>query len=114
MPSEAYEGWAIVELMGHRRLGGRICQVEQYGIPMLRIDVPAADGREKYSTQFYSGPAIYCMTPTSEEVARRLAVVVQPTPINQWELPAAPADADPEYDPEDPDMHRDPDDCQPG
>lgn len=38
--SEAYEGWAIVELMGHRRLGGYIRQAEQFGVAMLRLDVP--------------------------------------------------------------------------
>lgn len=55
--AESYEGWAILELMGHRRLGGRVSQVEQYGVPMLRIDVPGAkpgddtpEEREVYET----------------------------------------------------------------
>ncbi len=37
---DAYEGWAIVELMGHRRLGGYVRQAEQFGVAMLRLDVP--------------------------------------------------------------------------
>ena len=39
-PGTAYEGWAIVELMGHRRLGGRVSEAVQYGVAMLRLDVP--------------------------------------------------------------------------
>jgi hypothetical protein len=35
-----YEGWAIVELMGHRRLAGWVQEVELAGAPMLRLDVP--------------------------------------------------------------------------
>lgn len=38
--ADAYEGWAIVELMGHRRLGGYVRQAEQFGVAMLRLDVP--------------------------------------------------------------------------
>jgi hypothetical protein len=35
-----FESWAIVELMGHRRLGGYVRAVELAGAAMLRIDVP--------------------------------------------------------------------------
>lgn len=38
--TSAYEGWAIVELMGHRRLAGYVRQAEQFGVAMLRLDVP--------------------------------------------------------------------------
>ena len=38
--SGAFEGWAIVELMGHRRLAGYVRQAEQFGAAMLRLDVP--------------------------------------------------------------------------
>jgi hypothetical protein len=81
---ESYAGWAIVELMGHRRLAGQVRQVEQYGSSMLRLDVPGKDGPT--ATQFYSSAAIYCVTPTTEEIARALAAREQPTPVYQWEL----------------------------
>lgn len=90
---ESYEGWAIVELMGHRRLGGRVSQVEQYGVPMLRIDVPGVDGAD-VATQFYSGGSLYCLTPTTEEMARAVALKNQPAPVQRWELPALPAPRD--------------------
>lgn len=83
---DAYEGWAILELMGHRRLGGYIKQVEQYGTAMVRIDVPGTDGQDP-ATQFYSGSSLYCVTPTTEEVARGLAERIRPAPVNIWDLP---------------------------
>ncbi|HEV2071060.1 MAG TPA: hypothetical protein VGR26_14820 [Acidimicrobiales bacterium] len=84
--SEPYEGWAIVELMGHRRLAGRVSEAEQYGTAMLRLDVPAVDGQQA-ATQFYGGSAIYCVTPTDEEAARLVAARNAPAPIQTWELP---------------------------
>jgi hypothetical protein len=38
--ADAFEGWAIVELMGYRRLAGYVRQAEQFGVAMLRLDVP--------------------------------------------------------------------------
>jgi hypothetical protein len=33
-------GWAIIELMGHRRLAGWLSEEEVAGAAFLRIDVP--------------------------------------------------------------------------
>jgi rubrerythrin len=85
--SDAYEGWAIVELMGHRRLAGQVSQAEQYGAVFLRLDVPGPDGN--VATQFYGGGAVYCLTPCSEEAARAVALREQPAPVHAWELPRA-------------------------
>lgn len=108
--SEAFEGWAILELMGHRRLAGMVREVELFGAKMCRIDVPAA-GNSSLATQFYGGAAIYCVTPTSEETARRVALTVQPAPVHRWELPErserstepSPALDDDEDEPDEPD-----------
>lgn len=77
--SEAYEGWAILELMGHRRLGGTVQEVTQYGAAMLRIDVHGLDAtKPALATQYYPAAAIYCLTPTTEETARRLGETTRP------------------------------------
>lgn len=89
-----YEGWAIVELMGHRRLAGRIRSAVIAGAAMLRIDVyhhVERDDDEPLATQFYAPAAIYAVTPCSEETARRVGGVV--APVQRWELPALPAAA---------------------
>lgn len=87
----AYEGWAILELMGHRRLGGSVREVEMFGTKVCRIDIPSATvtGRT-HATQFYGGSSIYCLTPCTEETARAVAKMSQPEPVQRWELPAMP------------------------
>lgn len=92
--SGAYDGWAILELMGHRRLGGIVTEVEVAGAAMLRIDVPG-EGDAPYAPQLYSPSALYCLTPTTEEAARAVARHNRPQPVQRWELPAGDrADAD--------------------
>lgn len=62
---------------------------EQFGATLLRIDIPDADpAKGMCATQFYGGGAIYCVTPTTEEIARGVARSNQPTPVQRWELPA--------------------------
>jgi len=82
-----FEGWAILELMGHRRLAGYLSEVSLAGGSFVRIDVPT--DINKSVTQFYSAAAIYCITPTSEETARAVAKGAQPAPVQRWELPPA-------------------------
>lgn len=90
--TDAFEGWAIVELMGHRRLAGFVRDVELFGGRRLRIDVPKSGeplgSTEWIATQFYGTAALYCVTPTDEATARRVAALSQPEPVKHWELPA--------------------------
>lgn len=75
------ERWVLLELMGHRRLAGKLTEETIGGASFLRIDVP--DG----ATQFYSPAAVYAITPITEDVARRFAQRNRPTPIQTYELP---------------------------
>ena len=101
--SEVFSGWSILELMGHRRLAGFVSEQEIAGAAFLRIDVPGDNGFT--ATQFYAPSAVYCITPTTEEIARRVAQRAQPAPVQRWELPAPePRERQPydrEYPPED-------------
>lgn len=82
------DGWAILELMGHRRLGGMLSEVSGGALAgFLRIDIPGRDG--KATTQFYAPAAVYCITPTSEDVARKVANLSRPEPVTRWELERA-------------------------
>jgi hypothetical protein len=95
----AFEGWAIVELMGHRRLAGMVTEAQIAGHAFIRLDVPAPtigigddpeDGVRTDATQFYSPAAVYCITPTSLETALKVAAMARPAPATRWELdPAA-------------------------
>lgn len=72
-----FEEWAIVELMGHRQIAGRVSETTLAGAPMLRIDIPVdpdpGEVGEKFFSQFYGPQAIYCLTVTTDDVARRVA-----------------------------------------
>lgn len=81
--SEKFEGWAVVEVMGHKRLAGRCCEVNIAGAGMLRVDVPETvherqalgpvDAPQRMTkagyTQFIGGASIYRLTHCTEEVA---------------------------------------------
>lgn len=88
-------GFAILELMGHRKLAGYVREVEIAGGKMLRVDVPAEGCAGKdgpfQATQFYGGSALYCLTPCEADVAIRFAAGCRVEPVTRWELPALPA-----------------------
>lgn len=81
----AFEGWAILELMGHRKLGGHLSEAVVGGAAFIRIDV-AAEDNQPAATQFYAPAAVYCITPCTEETARGLARGVRPSPVSRYEL----------------------------
>ena len=86
MKEKPFEEYCILELMGHRRLAGKVTEASILGGALLRIDIPGKDGNFE-STQFYGPQAIYCLTPTTEAIARAVAVQSHPEPISRWELP---------------------------
>lgn len=107
--TEAFEGWCVLELFGHRRLAGYVRGQEIAGASFLRIDVPGAEwDRPPRATQFYSAAAIYALTPTTEAIARAFAEGHQPEPVTRWELPAPCGSVEgrytalDEHDPDDP------------
>lgn len=95
--TSTFEGWVILELMGHRRLAGYLKEEQIGGATFIRIDVPAQSGT--LATQFYSPSAVYCITPVSEELSRKVAVSSQPEPVTNWDLrPSLPSARAHEFD----------------
>ena len=83
-----FGGWAILELMGHRRLGGRISEATIAGGAFIRIDIPHPNAIGMFrASQFYSPSAVYAITPTTEEIASAVGRNA-PEPVSRWELPA--------------------------
>jgi hypothetical protein len=56
---------------------------------MLRIDIPSG-AAGTITTQFYNASSIYCLTPTTEDVARRFMARHEITPVVQYELAPPP------------------------
>lgn len=100
MSEPAFEGWAILELMGHRQRPGLVKEVEIAGGKMLRVDI---HGEADTVTEFYGVAAVYSIRPVSEEIARDAAKRFDLRPIRPVEyrergaLP--PPDDEPEFAP---------------
>lgn len=77
-----FEGWAIVELMGHVRLAGYVTEEEHFGAKLGRIDIPFEGGP---ATQYFAGSAVYRVTPCTEIVARTQVSRVS-KPVSEWDL----------------------------
>lgn len=76
-----FEGWAILELMGHRKLGGYV----RLNGPLIRID--CHNETNPVMTQWYGAHSLYCLTPTTEAVAKRLTQsAYAPEPVTRYEL----------------------------
>lgn len=76
---EKFDSWGVIEVMGHKKFAGRITEQTIAGAALIRVDVPELsmpDGstRNAFSKLIGVG-SIYCITPTTEEVARKAAVV---------------------------------------
>jgi hypothetical protein len=82
--------WVVLELLGHRRLAGWLTEQQIAGASFLRLDIPGADGHPG-ATQLYAPGSVYAITPTTEEIARKVAARSFPAPVQRWEL-AAPDD----------------------
>lgn len=80
---EIFNEWCVVELLGHRRVAGKVREVQLAGCGYLRIDVPGG------STQFVSPGSVYALHPVTEDVVRAfVAHWGVPEPVRRWELPA--------------------------
>jgi hypothetical protein len=87
--SAPWHGWCILELMGHRKLGGKLSTEKVAGVEMVRIDVYAASNIP-VATQFYSAASIYAISPCTEQTARAMAEHYRPAPVTAFDVrPAA-------------------------
>jgi hypothetical protein len=67
--SETNDSWAIVELMGHVALAGRVTKPGEYG-GLWQIDVPEGD---TFHTEFFGSQSVYRICMVSEAIARGYA-----------------------------------------
>lgn len=78
--------WAIVELMGHRKLAGFLLETSIAGARMFRLDVPDDENEDGGYTQFFSPSAVYAFSPITEEAARRFATLNNTPPFRAYEV----------------------------
>jgi len=84
--TERFESWGIVEVMGHKRFAGHISEQAIGSASLVRVDVPETTQPGGIVTKPYSKMigvgSVYCITPTTEEIARRAA-----QQIERWNEP---------------------------
>ena len=85
--AEKFEQWAIVEIMGHVRLAGKVSEQAVGGVNFVRVDVPAIGDQPEF-TKLYGAGAIYCISIVSEPVARAAAQSFRAAPVSVYDIPA--------------------------
>ena len=67
-----YEGWAIIEIMGHTKAVGQIKEVSMAGTVLLKVNIPDPENGETLLTQYYGGSSIFSVTPCDKETAMKM------------------------------------------
>lgn len=86
-PTETVELFAVIEMLGHRVVAGRVQECKRFGVEGTLIDVPAADGSPAWQT-FVAGSAIYAVTPCSQAQALAYIQHHYQRPPQYLQLPA--------------------------
>jgi hypothetical protein len=84
--AKTFDCWAIVEIMGHVTMAGRVTEQAIGGQSFIRIDVPEI-GNQQAFTRFYGSGAIYSITPVDEETGRLAVANLRQEPITVYGLP---------------------------
>lgn len=86
MEVNGFEHWGILEIMGHVRFAGLIRERTIAGTGFVEIEVPAVEGRSAFSKVFGTN-AVYCITPTTQEIARAAASEFRARPLTVLSFP---------------------------
>ena len=82
---EKLEQYAIVEMMGHRKVIGKITESDIGTGSLLKVTVLGKDGSPE-RTEYIGVGSIYCLTIVTEEVAKNAAERYSPEPTWAYAL----------------------------
>lgn len=82
---EKFEIWAVVELMGHNKIAGRVTEHKFGNQSMLRVDVPGIDNLPAF-TKIIAVNAIYAINPVTEQDAISYAGQIKAKPLDVWDM----------------------------
>jgi hypothetical protein len=85
METENTEQFAVVEMMGHRKIAGAIKQSELAPGALIRVDVFGKDGGID-RTEHVGSSAIYDITICTEQAARAAAIAHSPEPSFAYDI----------------------------
>jgi len=87
---DRFDVWAIVEMLGHKILAGRVTEHVVAGQAFIRVDVPETPQEAAFSKLLGPG-SIYAISPCSQELARAAAASLHAEPIPVYIPKALPA-----------------------
>lgn len=82
---EKFEIWALVELMGHNKIAGRVTEHKFGNQSMLRVDVPAVSSLPAFS-KIIAVNAVYAINPLTEQDATEYAAQLKAKPLDIWDM----------------------------
>ena len=82
---EKFEIWALVELMGHNKISGRVTEHKFGNQSMLRVDVPAVENLPAFS-KIIAVNAVYAINPLTEKGATEYAAQLKSKPLDVWDM----------------------------
>ncbi len=85
MTETKFEEWAIIEVMGHITLAGRVSEQSIAGHAYIRVDVPKT-ARVSAFTKFYGPSSIYSITPVDEQIAQSTAEQLSAVPVSGYTI----------------------------
>ncbi len=83
MENEKFDSWAIVEIMGHSKLAGRVTEQAIGGSSFVRVDIPEREGHPAF-TKLFGNAAIFSITPVTEDLARKAAAHCDSEPVSVY------------------------------
>lgn len=84
-----FEGWCVVEVMGHQVYAGYVSEQEIARAAFIRVDVPDVEDRPAF-TKLLGAGSIFAITPTTEEVVMAVARRSGSRPVSIYALELAP------------------------
>lgn len=93
---EKLEQYAVIEMMGHRKIVGKITESDIAAGVLLKVTVLSKDGKPD-RTEYIGLASIYCLTIVTEEVALAVAASNSPEPTWAWNIPQRPALTEGDY-----------------
>jgi hypothetical protein len=89
MPTDTTESkldtWAIIELMGHQKIAGRLTERSVAGGGFIQVDVPPVGDQPGWS-RLISPSAVYAINPVNQEAAVAVAARLQAVPVQPYEM----------------------------
>jgi hypothetical protein len=84
MQTEKLELFAIVELLGHQTMAGKITEQTIAGVSFLKIDVPETKYQPAF-TRLVNPSSVYAINPITEDIMNEMAARYRKAPILSWD-----------------------------